>query len=212
MTLLRLGIDARIAAGRECVTPPGERQEVQSRALHALPAFGMRIVIRVGRTKGDSRMRWFDPRLAALLATVCLSSAPAAHAGVLDATKPSQVVHLRTFGTSCPDGGNAIDLLTKPDGTTVYPYALPAKQVLIVRRIDFVASPGVGTSAIVSLELGGNVVGVKTGVGNASFGAFDGSIEFQPALVVADVAKLCIKLQNGANVLATLSGFLAKNK
>lgn len=30
--------------------------------------------------------------------------------------------------------------------------------------------------------------------------------------VVSDVSKLCIKVQNQANVFATLSGFLAKNK
>ena len=40
----------------------------------------------------------------------------------------------------------------------------------------------------------------------------DGSFEFDPALVVSDVSKLCIKTQNGSIVFATLSGFLTTNK
>ena len=131
--------------------------------------------------------------------------------GVLEPAKPSQVVHLRTFGTACPNGGGILDLRTHADGTTEYPYTLPAKQVVVLRRVDYQASPGAGQNAIISIEVAGNLVAIKSGTAG-TLGNLEGSMEFDPGLVVSDVSKLCIRTQNGGFVFATATGFLTKNK
>lgn len=157
-------------------------------------------------------MRYAVLSVAMFLATALLSLATTTRAGTLDAAKPSEVVHLRTVGTVCPDGGGVLDLRTYADGHTERPYALPPKRILVVRRIDFEAQPGIGTAAIVGLEIAGNVVATKSGVGGPSFGVFDGSFEFDPGLLVSDTSTMCIRMQNSASVFATLTGFLTKNK
>jgi hypothetical protein len=145
-----------------------------------------------------------------LLAVSCLFLGTA-HAGVLEPAKPSQVVHLRTFGTQCSNGGGIIDLRTYPDGLTEFPYALPPKQVVVVRRVDYQATPGAGTQVFVALEIAGNLVATKAGFGGSN-GIFEGSFEFDPGLVVSDISKFCVRTQNGSFVFATATGFLTKNK
>jgi hypothetical protein len=156
-------------------------------------------------------------RSLTLALLILASAAPAAVAGPLEPSAPSQLVQLRTFGNQCDEfGGHRIDLRTLGDGSTVYNYALPPKRVLVVRSVRFDANPGAGAGVFVSLTVGGNLIAVSAGTGSANVGLenghYQGVFEFDPGLEVSDVSKLCITTQNGAMPFATAVGFLTKAK
>jgi hypothetical protein len=145
-----------------------------------------------------------------LLGALALCLALPATAGSLEPTQASQVVQLRTFGTTCATGsGTAIDLQTRPDGLVAFNYAIPPKQVLVVRRVSFEVAPGPGQTGISSLELGGNLIRTAIGVGDGA-GVF--TREFEPGLVVADVSRFCAYLQGVGSITVYATGFLARDK
>ena len=147
-----------------------------------------------------------------LLGALPLCLALPTTAASLEPTRASQVVQLRTFGTTCTTGsGTAIDLQTRPDGSVAFNYAIPPKQVLVVRRVSFEVAPGPGQTGISSLELGGNLIRTAIGVGDGA-GVFTREFEFEPGLVVADVSRFCAYLQGVGSITVYATGFLARDK
>jgi hypothetical protein len=153
-------------------------------------------------------------RLSLLAAVLCLAPLSETRAGPLAPSVPSQILQVRTFGTACATIGNEayrFDLLTTKSGSAVFSYEVPAKQVAVIRSIRFSVATTASTSTLVILENAGNLITYHSGVSEAN-GAFEGTFEFDPGLVVSSLANLCIRRQGGGQVAANLTGFLAKDK
>jgi hypothetical protein len=146
---------------------------------------------------------------SALLVTVFTGNAGA---GPLEPSAPSQVLQVRTFGTTCPaPGAVALDLRTQTDGSVVFGYALPAKQVAVIREVRFDAAASAGTSVTVFVENDGNYLGYLEGITDAA-GRFQGTITFDPGAAIANLSQFCVRTMSGGSIAATATGFLAKDK
>lgn len=151
-------------------------------------------------------------RFWGLCLLACVAPIRGAWGGGLEPSAPSQLLEIRTFGTPCSAAGSiALDLRTLKDGSTIIGYALPAKQVAVIRSVRFDAATTAATSVTVFLETAGNFLSYVEGISDAA-GRFEGTFTFDPGVAVSNLANFCVRTQTGGSIAATANGFLAKDR
>jgi hypothetical protein len=156
-------------------------------------------------------------RLRARLLSVVLCLAPLAPAwaGPLAPSLPSQLLQIRTFGNPCAfaeTGSIRLDLRTLKDGSTVFNYTLPAKQVAVIRSVSFDAVGSfAGASVTAFIKNKGNFLTYVQGYSNAD-NRLLGTVTFDPGVEISDLSNFCVQTLNGLQISAVATGFIAKDK
>lgn len=136
-------------------------------------------------------------------------------AGPLAPGRASDLVTLITKDlTPCAVAGVAFDTRVLPDGSAV-PFTIPAKHVLVVTSLHFVAgaAPVAGQTgtAVLTLATATTSHAVLQAVGvTDSDGTYAGSAHSEQGVAVRAGATLC--LLGGTSTSGVLHGFLAKDK
>jgi hypothetical protein len=165
---------------------------------------------------GRARRRMTPGAAAALL--VALLAAPAAHAGLLGASKPSQLITLMNGpGAKCVTGEVRLGTQVNGDGTTSA-FTIPAGMVLVLTGIEWdggALSAGATTLYVFLENANAGSVGLVA-VGGAvtqSGGAGMGGGTFGTGgIVVKPGTDICLGTNGSGSVQGTAHGFLAKDK
>ena len=156
----------------------------------------------------------------ALLSALLVSGAQAS-AGPLAPSKPSQLVVARAASTPCPVDGfptsNPFEItwMSTPDGTPV-PFAIPAKQMLVVTSVSLVTTGGVA-NATAQLLLIAVASPTELSVLAEGYARTDANglatyqQSFPTGVAVRSGVTLCIAGTTGST-LGSVTGFFAKDK
>jgi hypothetical protein len=158
----------------------------------------------------------------ALLFFTFTGAASAAFAGVLEPTKPSDVLMLRSSST-CPTaaaGSLAMNNAVSSAGAGLGLFAVPVKQVFVLRRLSWTTITATANAmvrvAIQNADGAGantNLVFTSAAQANAAGGAF-ATETFDPPLVFAAGRLPCILPIAGTTAISSFDGqgYLAKDR